>query len=137
MEQGKPSHATAQDQTTYHTTAAPVNSIFACFTTKTSRCREARPLTLDVYTDADKSRDKSGATAQPNRTTPTAAMRFIRAVLGSVNHHASTAESMSRVGTSDVHEVHDISVRSIGEGKGVSEFPEGDSFGWAHKEGGG
>lgn len=67
--------------------------------------------------DVDKSREKSGAIAQPNRTTPTAAIRFIRAVLGSVNHHASTAERMSRVGTSDVHEVHDISVRSIGGGE--------------------
>jgi len=54
------------------------------------------------------SRDRSGATTQPSRATPTAAIRLKRAVLGSRKHQARLAEIMRIVGTSDGQEIHDI-----------------------------
>lgn len=101
---------------TYQTAAAPVRSIFACFTIKRSRREAATPFTKDGRIEAEKWWEKSGATAQQKRRTPAAAMRLTLAFLGSVNHQATMAETMRSVGTSDVHAVHDMSVWSIEAG---------------------
>ena len=58
----------------------------------------------------DKSLVKSGAMAQQNKTTPTAAIRSTRGLLGSVNHQATTADRRRRVGIKKVDATHDISV---------------------------
>lgn len=69
---------------------------------------------LDTYSEYERSRDSSGATAQQKRTTPTAAIRFMRAFLGSVNHQARLADRISSVGISDVQEmIHDIALWSV------------------------
>ncbi len=100
------------EESTYHTAAAPVSSIFAFLMISRSTREVTTPLIRDVETEAERLREKSGATAQQKRRTPAAAMRLTLAFLGSVNHQATMAETMRSVGTSDVHAVHDISVRS-------------------------
>jgi hypothetical protein len=83
--------------------------MLAWYKSRMSRWRKNAAVMHDSYSQAGDCWANSGATAQKNSMQPIVTIRFKWAVLGSVNHQATTAQTTRIVGTDVVNGVHDIS----------------------------